>query len=661
MPTSPPVRSPTPVECGFDAFARKPKSEWLSKKRQMQGAQLSRNEAYYDYAAVTRAIAATQQLVSFCNAIGFDFQFSGACMAARILIYVFILFCLCGCLAVQQKDPGVPSSAEGKSVESEFRYRSLVDEPAGKALYHFGRAQLLAVDGEYSAALVSLEEALGNDPESAFLRLFKTELYLSMNEPGQAVRAAEDALIYDPDNPDIHQLMGNIYFELGNDAKAIFHLRRVIELGIGEQGLFLRLAVAHARSGDAESAVAVLKKLLEREPDSILGRLTLARIYRQIGLTSLAVDTFRDIIDRRPELESTYLELAGLYQQQGEVDKAIAVFREGVRNNPPNWGLRYRLIRFLVAVGRYDVALSELDKLHALQPRDSEGYRLRGLVLMEQKKWSAAEAAFQRGLELAPESDQIRFYLGTALERLELWQRAEEVFQAIPAESDLFGDATSHLGFLYHRQGRTDEAIALLTERLADLEPRAELYSYLAALYEERKQYAEARYTVDQGLKALPRSAELHYHSGLLLEREGKSVEALEAMKQAVSLNAEHAEALNFIAYAYAERGENLTEALEFARRAVALNNDGHILDTLGWVYYKMGRLNEARPELEAAAALLSEDPLVLGHLGDLYRDLGLDDRALATYRKALKLNPDDLEIRKKIEALGEEPPSGKK
>jgi tetratricopeptide (TPR) repeat protein len=153
----------------------------------------------------------------------------------------------------------------------------------------------------------------------------------------------------------------------------------------------------------------------------------------------------------------------------------------------------------------------------------------------------------------------------------------------------------------------------------------------------------------------------LHYHSGLLLEREGKSVEALETMKQAVSLNAEHAEALNFIAYAYAERGENLTEALELARRAVALNNDGHILDTLGWVYFKMGRLNEARPELEAAAALLSEDPVVLGHLGDLYRDLGLNDRALATYRKVLKLTPDDLEIRKKIEALGEEPPSGKK
>jgi hypothetical protein len=65
MPTPPPVRSPTPVEYGFDAFARKPKNEWLNKKRQMQGAQLSRNEAYYDYAAVTRAIAATQQLVNF--------------------------------------------------------------------------------------------------------------------------------------------------------------------------------------------------------------------------------------------------------------------------------------------------------------------------------------------------------------------------------------------------------------------------------------------------------------------------------------------------------------------------------------------------------------------------------------------------------------------
>jgi tetratricopeptide (TPR) repeat protein len=117
----------------------------------------------------------------------------------------------------------------------------------------------------------------------------------------------------------------------------------------------------------------------------------------------------------------------------------------------------------------------------------------------------------------------------------------------------------------------------------------------------------------------------------------------------------DHAEALNFVAYAWAEQGERLDEALQMARRARQLKNEGHVIDTLGWVYYKLGRLEEARRELETAARLLADDPVINEHLGDVYRSLGLSARARALYQRVLELAPEAAGVREKLDTLRRE------
>jgi tetratricopeptide (TPR) repeat protein len=109
-------------------------------------------------------------------------------------------------------------------------------------------------------------------------------------------------------------------------------------------------------------------------------------------------------------------------------------------------------------------------------------------------------------------------------------------------------------------------------------------------------------------------------------------------MRQAINLNPSHADALNFLAYTWAERKENLAEALAMAEKADALKPDqGYILDTVAWVHYQMGQPQKALPILERAVPLSRRDPVVLDHLGDVLSALDRKQEALNAYRQALK------------------------
>ncbi|MFM8314642.1 MAG: tetratricopeptide repeat protein, partial [Deltaproteobacteria bacterium] len=127
---------------------------------------------------------------------------------------------------------------------------------------------------------------------------------------------------------------------------------------------------------------------------------------------------------------------------------------------------------------------------------------------------------------------------------------------------------------------------------------------------------------------------------------------ALDIMKKITELNPEHAHALNFIAYYYAEKGENLEEAEEKAKKALSLRpNDGYITDTFAWVKFKKGEIEDSLDKLEKAAQLIPDEAIVFEHMGDVYSAKNDKDKALSNYKKAAELaKGKDQDIMKKVE-----------
>ncbi len=201
---------------------------------------------------------------------------------------------------------------------------------------------------------------------------------------------------------------------------------------------------------------------------------------------------------------------------------------------------------------------------------------------------------------------------------------------------------------------RLDEAVALFESRLDEGLPRPQVYNYLTSLYMANDQQDKAISSIEEGVERYPENIELLYQKGLVYERSGRHEEAKQAMLTLIEIDDEHAEALNFLAYAYAVENQNIETALDYAERAIELKPAPHIMDTLGWVYYRQGRLLEALQVIEEASRELVEDAVVFEHLGDILLALKNTERAREAFEKALQLEPENTELRKKLESLAD-------
>jgi len=132
-------------------------------------------------------------------------------------------------------------------------------------------------------------------------------------------------------------------------------------------------------------------------------------------------------------------------------------------------------------------------------------------------------------------------------------------------------------------------------------------------------------------------------------------------MEQVLYLQPDHAEALNFIGYTWADNNTNLEQALEYIARADRLRpNNGYIIDSLGWVYYRLGDFEQAARKLQRAVSLVPGDPHIHDHLGDVYHSMNRQEEALQSYQKALELFAEEEKrstVQKKINELNRPKP----
>lgn len=132
-------------------------------------------------------------------------------------------------------------------------------------------------------------------------------------------------------------------------------------------------------------------------------------------------------------------------------------------------------------------------------------------------------------------------------------------------------------------------------------------------------------------------------------------------LKRTIEINPKHADALNYLGYSYAEKGMLLDEAYSLVKRALELKpENGYIMDSLGWIYFKSGKYDEALKTLLRAAEIVKDDPTIMEHLGDAYNALGFKEKAKAYWTKSVEFQKkgedDDLRdrVEKKINGLGD-------
>nr|WP_174819838.1 tetratricopeptide repeat protein [Ruegeria arenilitoris] len=249
------------------------------------------------------------------------------------------------------------------------------------------------------------------------------------------------------------------------------------------------------------------------------------------------------------------------------------------------------------------------------------------------------------------------------LEQLSQYDLAAEAYRKVPTDSSDFHAAELGRAEILAQSGKPDAAIEVL-ENLAARQPNLpSVHVALADLQRRQENYAAAVTSYDRAIELTETGSGgnwfLHYARGICHERLKAWDKAEADFRRALELNPDQPQVLNYLGYSLVERQEKLEEALDMIERAVAIQPDsGYIVDSLGWVLFRLGRYDEAVEHMERAVELMAVDPVVNDHLGDVYWAVGRTREADFQWRRALSfIDPEDTDgeadpdrIRRKLE-----------
>jgi Tfp pilus assembly protein PilF len=263
---------------------------------------------------------------------------------------------------------------------------------------------------------------------------------------------------------------------------------------------------------------------------------------------------------------------------------------------------------------------------------------------------------YKKALKADEKNPTIHLSLGAAyIKKKDITQAIEEINRAIALEPDSV-EPHAILALLYFAQEKLSEAgkeYERALQNAAKLEPKnISIYKSLGILYLQQKNFKSAEETFLSVIGLAPADFEAHFYLANTLDEQKKKDAAINELKKVLELKPEYHQALNYLGYLYVEENRNLGEAEKMIRKALEIDpKNGAYIDSLGWLYFKQGKVREAVKELEKAVALM-DDPVIFEHLGDAYFKVQDFTQAKANWEKSLKLEPNKLEVKKKIDDL---------
>ncbi|MFA5038182.1 MAG: tetratricopeptide repeat protein [Candidatus Omnitrophota bacterium] len=286
--------------------------------------------------------------------------------------------------------------------------------------------------------------------------------------------------------------------------------------------------------------------------------------------------------------------------------------------------------------------------------RTSRSYSayLKGLLTDRMGSFEEAAVHYRTAQKLDQKSPSPRFQLGLDYIGLKDFKKAEEEFQAVLRLDPDDENARYVLALVYAQLSdhqKAAEQYEILLKSAASLPQQTQLRRILSQLYFLAGDNAAAARHGEKILQMNPLDQDALYFMGLMSSEEGRADEAAGYFKKVLEYYPQDWDAMNSLAFLYAEKGVQLGEALDMATRVVTEEPDnGAYLDTLGWVYFKLGDAPQAIVWLEKAARIMV-DPVILNHLAEVYEAQGNLGKARTLRQTSLALDPSQKDIRKKL------------
>ena len=414
---------------------------------------------------------------------------------------------------------------------------------------------------------------------------------------------------------------------------------------------FALLALAGA-SREPDAAAEVLGQLVSSGaiPDQIEAWQEFGRLALRMERPALAKQIVDEVVKRFPEEPRVALLHATQLQQAGRRDEALSLLRGIEAQAARDPELRGALAFAYDGMGESAAAARVL----ATGPQDTQTYALRASVLAKQQDDRALTALYDElKADAAAPDPQRRLLLGKMAEYLKRYQEAVDWYHGVPGGPQR-SEARLRAANALFELGRKPEAYAavraLQADAVAEEDARRDAYVLEAELHQRDGDDAGELDTYARGLGAYPDDNALLYARGLAWERRDQIDRAEADLRKILVTDPENVAALNALGYTLADRTTRYKEALALIERARAADPDSPaIVDSYGWVLYRLGRNRDALVQLRRAWTL-AKDPEIAAHLGEVLWVSGQQDDARHYFDEARKLDPENRALKRAME-----------
>jgi tetratricopeptide (TPR) repeat protein len=579
----------------------------------------------------------------------------GVVRAAPALLLVL----LAGCAAVPEQQEGPAAGQEAAPAAAVDGSAKIIDiepvrprlELTEDILYKILVAEFAGQRGRLDISLQNyLELARETRDPRIVERATRIAVYARDNEA--AGEAARLWIELDPLNPDPHQVLAVMALREGRLNDALEHLQNILDYSHGEldQKLWM-IANLLSREKDQELIMKVMERLIATRRDEPEALYAFAHVAARLGELQRATELLERTLELAPENDNAIMSYIGLLQRQDRVDEAVSWLEQALKERDgDDFNMRLAYARLLTDIKRFDDARRQFEILAVQAPNNTDVLYALGLLYLQANRLDQAERSFRRLIKYSDNTDDAHYYLGRIEEERGHNKKAGVHYQAVQGGDNYF-DAQVRMALILARQGAIEEARRHLNSINTETrQQKTMLVQAEAELLIEEKRLEEAMQVYSGALEEQGYNSELLYSRAMLAEKMDR-LELLEHdLRRIIEREPGNAQALNALGYTLADRTGRFQEAYELIRRAMDISpGDYYILDSMGWVLYRQGKLDEAVKYLRRALEI-RQDPEIAAHLGEVLWVMGDKQAARQVWDTALQETPKDRKLLDVIE-----------
>lgn len=557
------------------------------------------------------------------------------------ILCVLLLSGLTACAQIPTKN-GIKETGESNEQEEISQLNLPKQELTAPILFDFLVGETALQRGNLDIA-VSRYVKLAKSTRDPRVAKRATEIALHAGYPFAVEQAATLWVELDPDSADARQTIAALLVNLGKLDAARPHLEKLLASEKDNVGnAFMQLNQLLSRNPNKAATLQLIRQLSQPYTDVPEVHFAISQAAWFASEHQMALDEMQRALALRPDWEIAAIHNGRILQRISSAD-ASEFYRNYLKKYPAANEMRIAYARVLIGDNHVDLAREQLQQLLDKNPEDAEIMLAIGLLATEMGDFDITETSFKKALDLGyKDPGAVHFHLAQIYEETKRPDMAMESYQMVksggrylPAQIR-YADLLALKGYLKEAREHLQKLPA------ANDQQAAHLILAEAQILRRSKAHQEVFDLLDDGLKKLPDYPELLYDRALTADKLGKFNILEQDLRKLIQLKPDNAHAYNALGYSFAERGIQLPEALKLIKRAVELSpEDPYIIDSLGWVYYRMGNFVDGLNYLNIAFAA-RPDPEIAAHLGEVLWVQGAKENAKDIWRSALEKDPDN-------------------